>query len=1392
MRNNLFKLILLLTLVLASVAGWATVNEYSFTATNGTFAEISGGTIHGTSANDNESFMAVPIGFNFTYNGQVWTEVSINTNGFIAMGATVASSYLALSTATGTNNVIAIMNRDLISRADGEIMTLTTGTAPNRVFTVQWKHYRRYPTTATNDDWTFQIKLAEAGNAVSLAYGTVTAVTVSTAQTLQVGLRGDDTTDYSNRSTTTDWTATTAGTIVTASCRISATVFPTSGLTFTWAPPVTGTPPLAAQNPMPADNAINANIMANLSWVSGGGVVDAYYVYFGTDNPPTNIVNGSSQTADMYDPADPLTYNTTYYWQVVPYNTYGMAANCPVWQFTTMADPTISAFPYNQNFDNATVPFLPLGWSQLNTNADTYTWGTIASNSSSTPNAARIRYNATAAMDDWMITPPIQLIADATYRISFKYRAGNAARPEKLSLMMGTAGNAAALTQEIFSNTNITSTTYIPFQFLFNSVAAQTVYLGFHGFSAMNMDYIYVDDFSIEEITESWDPPTNLAASVEASTVHLTWEAPGAVPPPPAGFSDGFETYADFSTTFAPWTGVDVDQSATYGFTGITFPNSGTAMSYIVFNPSATTPAVTGAETHTGAKYAACFAATTPPNNDWLISPSIQVTATDNTLKFWARSFVADYGLERFKVGVSTTGTAPANFTIISGATYVSAPVAWTEYTYSLAAYQGQSVMIGIQCLSNDAFILLVDDFSVGAPAAMSYEPVIAVQTVPTVSRSLVTPNPVTIQNNNVTRDLMGYKVYRDGAFLADVTGATNLMFDDANLAPATYNYTVTAVYTAGESVPAGPVSATVLPFMAPPVDLTATVDGNDVTIGWTSPEGPIEGDWLSWIVGDDSANSVGTNAVANFDVAHRFEAADLTAYAGQTITQIKFLPAYENCIYTVKVWTGGSATNAGTLVTSQVVTAPTINEWNLAILNTPVPIPATGELWFGYNINTQGGYPGGCDAGPAVGGKGNMIYFNSAWQPLTALAATLNYNWSIKAFAQEGVVAKNAPQPIVMEDYSRSFNSGVLASAPIVRSKSPQRAITGFKVFRDGTLLSTITDPAVSSYIDMELPNGTYTYGVSAVYNNGESDPATIEAVVNVQYAETIFSDGFETYEDFALAFAPWTVRDIDLAPTYGITDVTFPNSEGPMAFIVFNPSMTTPPLTTLTTHGGDKMLASFAATIPPNNDWVIAPRFHLGTDSAIRFYAKSHTAQYGLERFRVGVSTLTSTIPAGFQYVSGPEYVEAPLNWTEFTYDLSAYDGQNVWIGIRCVSDDAFIFYVDDFTVHSNGGTIVANDDNSVPTIVTTLNGNYPNPFNPETNISFSVKEATPVTIEIYNVKGQAVKTLVSETKAAGNHNVVWNGKDNNGRNVTSGVYFYKMHAGSYSSTRKMILMK
>lgn len=90
-------------------------------------------------------------------------------------------------------------------------------------------------------------------------------------------------------------------------------------------------------------------------------------------------------------------------------------------------------------------------------------------------------------------------------------------------------------------------------------------------------------------------------------------------------------------------------------------------------------------------------------------------------------------------------------------------------------------------------------------------------------------------------------------------------------------------------------------------------------------------------------------------------------------------------------------------------------------------------------------------------------------------------------------------------------------------------------------------------------------------------------------------------------------------------------------------------------------------------------------------------------------------------------------------------------------------------------------------------TLHPCYPNPFNPSTTISYELTDPAVVNLTVYDVAGQLVRTLVAaETSGAGRHEVVWNGRDETGRNVAAGVYFYRLDAGGYSETRRMALVK
>lgn len=120
----------------------------------------------------------------------------------------------------------------------------------------------------------------------------------------------------------------------------------------------------------------------------------------------------------------------------------------------------------------------------------------------------------------------------------------------------------------------------------------------------------------------------------------------------------------------------------------------------------------------------------------------------------------------------------------------------------------------------------------------------------------------------------------------------------------------------------------------------------------------------------------------------------------------------------------------------------------------------------------------------------------------------------------------------------------------------------------------------------------------------------------------------------------------------------------------------------------------------------------------------------------------------------------------------------------------------------VFTNGSTNMLITEINVPTSIdehtefhpftTKLLGNHPNPFNPDTMIRYSVNQDSRITIEIFNIRGQLINLLVDDFHSAGDYSVVWDGKDEKGNTAASGIFFYRMKAGRYTSTRKMIMMK
>ncbi len=133
---------------------------------------------------------------------------------------------------------------------------------------------------------------------------------------------------------------------------------------------------------------------------------------------------------------------------------------------------------------------------------------------------------------------------------------------------------------------------------------------------------------------------------------------------------------------------------------------------------------------------------------------------------------------------------------------------------------------------------------------------------------------------------------------------------------------------------------------------------------------------------------------------------------------------------------------------------------------------------------------------------------------------------------------------------------------------------------------------------------------------------------------------------------------------------------------------------------------------------------------------------------------------------------------------------------------SDGALLFFVEQeddtgYDVYNLDGEIqVSTDNNQLPTTSYQLQ-NYPNPFNPETEISFSIagseNNMQKVSISVFNIRGQKVKTLVNETTEPGRYSVIWDSKDQNGKLCSSGIYFYKLEIDNKTiKSKKMLLLK
>ena len=268
-----------------------------------------------------------------------------------------------------------------------------------------------------------------------------------------------------------------------------------------------------------------------------------------------------------------------------------------------------------------------------------------------------------------------------------------------------------------------------------------------------NYEIVELSGIAVEENSNMTVPlillkvqPSNLTSAVEGNTARLDWTLHGT-------FKDKIEKYPDFERqNIGNYLLKDLDGLDTYIYNNFSWPDAGSPMSFMVFNPHATTPPV-DIPALSGRKFLSAFAGPDGANNDWLIIP-----AGSGEFSFNAASLTTEM-LERMRVLYSTTGTEVSDFTAFGN--QINVPASWTPYTFEAPA---GTKYVAVNFVSNDSYILKIDD--------LSYEK----------------------EYNHA----LSYNVYLDGELVSNNVTEKTFMLE--NLSPGDHIAEVEAVYETGLS----------------------------------------------------------------------------------------------------------------------------------------------------------------------------------------------------------------------------------------------------------------------------------------------------------------------------------------------------------------------------------------------------------------------------------------------------------------------------------------------------------------------------------------------------------------------------------------------------------------
>jgi len=525
----------------------AAASDYTFTVSLGAYDDISdeAGYTALTVADLDDGAANIALPYTFTYDGVSYNTGRISVNGWLEMGQTYTGfGYTNALDSIEAKPLLAPLWDDLYLPTEGQIGYATLGAAPNRVFVVQWVNVLWSLTNGTPQN--FQVRLHETTNIIEFIYGTMNAPGGSPSASIGI----NDATSGSGHFLSVTPAAGTADTVssTTANNSINSAVNLPSGKTYTFTPLDSTAPPACAINVSPVNGATDVMLNAALEWSAGSGQVDGYRLYFGTDNPPTNLINGTDLgNVTTYDPVGDLATNTTYYWQAVPYNTHGDATGCPVWSFTTGA--SISTDLLNESFTGTDFP--PTGWTIPTAGACAWSRVTSGSYPTQSPYSApaEAQFNSYSCPNGnykQLLSPELDFSAAGEYSLIFwMYHDTLYANtsPDRLQVQVSLDGGSTFenVGAEIsrFTGMNGWAQHTLDLSAYVGQDSVRVVFKGISGWGS-NM---FLDDVSVVQTVAASRPncallpvPSNGATGVPLAA-NLSWANGGGVP---AGYKISF------------------------------------------------------------------------------------------------------------------------------------------------------------------------------------------------------------------------------------------------------------------------------------------------------------------------------------------------------------------------------------------------------------------------------------------------------------------------------------------------------------------------------------------------------------------------------------------------------------------------------------------------------------------------------------------------------------------------------------------------------------------------------------------------------------------------------------------------------------------------------------